>query len=116
MPPKKGEPEVPAQKYKGVYKHSGCWRARIWDVDHEVYLGHFKEDKSAGIAYDTAAIKCVSECDCLGATATSDALSILLWSNRTRRSMSLMNRCARTEGAPADASSAGGGHGGGRWR
>lgn len=58
MPPKKTDAQAPARKYKGVYKSKGAWRARIWDLDHEIYLGHFREDSVAGTAYDTAAIKC----------------------------------------------------------
>jgi hypothetical protein len=41
-------------------QNCGAWRARIWDNDHEVYLGHFAEALQAGRAYDVASIKCCS--------------------------------------------------------
>ena len=56
MPPKKVEVEQ-ERLYKGVYKNCGLWRARLWDVDHEVYIGHYNEDWLAATAFDTAAIR-----------------------------------------------------------
>lgn len=34
------------QTYFGIFKNQGLWRARIFENDAEVYLGHFndKED------------------------------------------------------------------------
>eukprot|EP01023_Acetabularia_acetabulum_P061641 TRINITY_DN7474_c0_g1_i1.p2 TRINITY_DN7474_c0_g1~~TRINITY_DN7474_c0_g1_i1.p2 ORF type:complete len:113 (-),score=28.38 TRINITY_DN7474_c0_g1_i1:546-884(-) len=60
MAPKKKEQkkdEEEKQIYKGVYKNQGYWRSRVWDTDREVYLGHFKDEISAAIAYDKAKIR-----------------------------------------------------------
>mmetsp|Transcript_18996 Transcript_18996/g.48769 ORF Transcript_18996/g.48769 Transcript_18996/m.48769 type:complete len:117 (+) Transcript_18996:78-428(+) len=53
--PKKGD--EPPPKYKGVYQNQGYWRARIWNKDTEVYLGHFADAEQAAAAYDKAAIR-----------------------------------------------------------
>eukprot|EP00892_Ulva_mutabilis_P009392 jgi/Ulvmu1/6825/UM031_0029.1 len=47
----------PERDFKGVYKNCGLWRARVWNVDHEVYVGHFNSAREAGKAYDRAAIR-----------------------------------------------------------
>ena len=39
-------------------QNCSLWRARIWDTDREVYLGHFEDAAQAGRAYDHASIKC----------------------------------------------------------
>ena len=31
------------QEYVGVFKNQGMWRARLFENDAEVYLGHYAE-------------------------------------------------------------------------
>lgn len=47
--------ELPASNL--CVQNSGLWRTRVWNVDHEVYVGHFKSPSDAGKAYDRAAIR-----------------------------------------------------------
>lgn len=46
-----------SSKYKGVCRHKGKWMARICDN----YLGRFKSEKDAALAYDAAAEKLYSK-------------------------------------------------------
>mmetsp|Transcript_35273 Transcript_35273/g.59461 ORF Transcript_35273/g.59461 Transcript_35273/m.59461 type:complete len:119 (-) Transcript_35273:71-427(-) len=57
MPPKekKGEPEQ--RVLVGVYKNQGMWRARLFERNTDVYLGHWMEREEAGVAYDKAVLK-----------------------------------------------------------
>ena len=43
--------------YKGIYKVKNSWVAEIWFMNKRHYLGSFKTDKEAGIAYVQAAKK-----------------------------------------------------------
>jgi hypothetical protein len=53
--------------YKGVYyiKRVKRWRARITFEGKTMYVGEFKDEKSAGKAYDRAAKKYFGEFACL---------------------------------------------------
>ncbi|GHP11835.1 floral homeotic protein APETALA [Pycnococcus provasolii] len=55
MPPKKDAPAVEKMP-KGVYRNAGLWRARVWDGDGELYLGHFNTMEAAAVAYDKMCI------------------------------------------------------------
>ncbi|XP_057972527.1 AP2/ERF and B3 domain-containing transcription factor At1g51120-like [Malania oleifera] len=49
-------------KFKGVVMlHNGNWGAQIYSNHQRIWLGTFKSDKEAAIAYDSAAIKFRSE-------------------------------------------------------
>lgn len=43
--------------YKGIYKTKSSWVAEIWFMNKRYYLGSFKTDKEAGLAYDEASKK-----------------------------------------------------------
>lgn len=80
---KQGESEAPPQKLKGVYKNKDLWRARIWDVDKEYYLGHFSDLPAAAAAYDRA-------CVCLRGWATASREGFNLNSAKYRSEASLL--------------------------
>jgi hypothetical protein len=42
-----------------VLQNNTLWRARVWDLDHEVYIGHFETPKLAAQAYDKASMRYV---------------------------------------------------------
>lgn len=43
--------------YKGVYKLKNSWIAEIWFMNKRYYIGSFKTDKDAGLAYIEASKK-----------------------------------------------------------
>mmetsp|Transcript_22680 Transcript_22680/g.43356 ORF Transcript_22680/g.43356 Transcript_22680/m.43356 type:complete len:121 (-) Transcript_22680:197-559(-) len=57
MPPKEKAPAPPEKAIFGVYKNQGVWRARIFERDGEVYLGHYTDKEEAAKAYDKAVLK-----------------------------------------------------------
>lgn len=79
----KAEPEPASKQYKGVYKNKGMWRARVWHVDKEVYLGHFTDEVAAAAAYDRA-------CVCLRGWATAVREGFNLGQSKYRNEASLL--------------------------
>lgn len=79
----KAEPEPASKQFKGIYKNRGMWRARIWHVDKEMYLGHFVDEMAAAAAYDRA-------CICLRGWATATREGFNLSQSKYRNEASLL--------------------------
>mmetsp|Transcript_35699 Transcript_35699/g.77920 ORF Transcript_35699/g.77920 Transcript_35699/m.77920 type:complete len:110 (-) Transcript_35699:330-659(-) len=48
---------MPEKQLQGVYKNQGFWRARVFERDTDIYLGHWAEKEEAAEAYDKAVLK-----------------------------------------------------------